>query len=253
MTEALLTIGELAKRGNVTTSLLRYYEKENLLAPTSRTEAGYRVYSQDALQTLRFIRAAQRYGFSLGDIKLLVRGESEEQLDIIELAEQRFLDIERRATEMLVLRHELELFLEDLSEQVNRRVGGKVGGHYRDLVEQVCGHENHHHHRSSLSQLVNRLNCNLASEDWEPAFAVLRGQPVHIWREDDRYFIQFSTREETIRDALQTIAKVESDCEAHLQPQLIEQEQSLLFSAKGDNAFLYAQLFLALESEQAAL
>jgi len=40
-TEKPLTIGELAKRANVSTSLLRYYEKEQLLQPSGRTQAGY--------------------------------------------------------------------------------------------------------------------------------------------------------------------------------------------------------------------
>ena len=75
MQEQPLTIGELAKRANVSTSLLRYYEKENLLRPAGRTEAGYRLYSPDAERRLRFIRSAQRYGFSLNDIRLiLVKG-----------------------------------------------------------------------------------------------------------------------------------------------------------------------------------
>ena len=67
-----LTIGVLAKRANVATSLLRYYEKEKLLIPSGRTDSGYRIYSPDAERTLRFIRSAQRYGFSLNDFKMRV-------------------------------------------------------------------------------------------------------------------------------------------------------------------------------------
>ena len=71
MVESTLTIGQLAKRGKVSTSLLRYYEKEGLLEPVGRTAAGYRLYSPDSVRHLRFIRKAQRYGFSLNDIKLM--------------------------------------------------------------------------------------------------------------------------------------------------------------------------------------
>ena len=124
--EKTLTIGELAKRGNVATSLLRYYEKEGLLEPVGRTEAGYRLYAPDAIRHLRFIRKAQRYGFSLNDIKLM-RGAAHEDgtssHSIRDIAEQRFVDIERRVTEMLVLRHELEMFLDDITEQIGRPQG----------------------------------------------------------------------------------------------------------------------------------
>ena len=85
-------------------------------------------------RTLRFIRSAQRYGFSLNDIKLIVGADKTSKnhgADIINIAEQRFLDIERRVTEMLVLRHELELFMDDLTTQVDSSVAilgdGRVG------------------------------------------------------------------------------------------------------------------------------
>lgn len=249
-----LIIGELAKRGNVSTSLLRYYEKEKLLIPSGRTESGYRLYSSDAERTLRFIRSAQRYGFSLNDIKLIVGSDkpsSEQNADIINIAEHRFLEIERRATEMLVLRHELELFLDDLTVQVDSSAGKETGAHYRELVEQVCSPERHKNRRSSLSKLVERLHCNLASSEWESVFSELRGQHLHIWRDDDSYSIQFSSNKKSIKQALERIAAGEHDCEAHLQPEVTATEAGYLFRARGDNAFLYAQLFLALEASQA--
>ncbi|MBT8442416.1 MAG: MerR family DNA-binding protein, partial [Gammaproteobacteria bacterium] len=110
----------------MSTSLLRYYEKEALLKPSGRTASGYRLYAPAAERTLRFIRSAQRYGFSLHDIKLILgaTGDSADvSTDIRELAEQRFLEIERRVTEMLVLRHELELFLDDVAQHLDRSVG----------------------------------------------------------------------------------------------------------------------------------
>lgn len=250
----LLTIGELAKRANVSTSLLRYYEKEQLLMPSGRSEAGYRLYSPDAERTLRFIRSAQRYGFSLGDIKLIVgNGQTVpgDDVDVRDLAEQRFLTIERRVTEMLVLRHELELLLDDMTVHVDRSAGPAAGRHCRELVEQVCGHEAHGKRKSSVRNLVQRLNCNLASAEWEEVFADLRGRHLHIWRDDDGYSILFSNSTPEVQRALQRIASGESDCEAHLQPEVSSDDGGLLFRARGDNAFLFAQLFLALESAEA--
>ncbi len=248
----MLTIGELASRCRVSTSLLRYYEKEKLLLPSGRTDSGYRLYSEDAERTLRFIRNAQRYGFSLQEIRLIVGsggGGQKSDADIMALAQQRFLEIERRVTEMLVMRHEMELFLDDLSDLVESSGGRKATRHYRDLVVQVCGHDKHGHRPSSLRKLVKRLNCNLAAGEWEEVFSDLRGEHFHIWRDDDEYSARFACGETKVKRALERIAAGESDCEAHSQPEVVEREGGFVFRARGKNAFLYAQLFLALESE----
>lgn len=250
----MLTIGELAKRCSVSTSLLRYYEKEELLLPSGRTDSGYRLYSEDAERTLRFIRNAQRYGFSLQDIRLIVgtdKGAKRDDRAVMELAQHRFLEIERRLTEMLVMRHELELFLDDLTDLVASNAGKKASQHYRDLVIQVCGHDEHGHRPSPLKKLVKRLNCNLAAQEWDKVFADLRGEHFHIWRDNDEYSVRFACKEAKVQRALERIARGESDCEAHAQPEVIESEDGFVFRARGENAFLYAQLFLTLENGEA--
>ncbi len=255
VTEQTLTIGELAKQGNVATSLLRYYEKERLLEPVGRTASGYRLYSQDSLRHLRFIRRAQRYGFSLNDIRLM-RGAAHDpggdKHDIRLIAEQRFLEIERRVTEMLVLRHELEIFLDDVTQQIGETAGKEVGNRYRQLMEQICGHDHAGGRRSSLKKLIERLGCNLATTEWESLLANLRGQHLHIWREDDAsYSILFTDPDTKVVAALETLAAGETGCDAHIEPQVQAADGGTLFTARGDNAFLFAQLFLALEAGEA--
>jgi DNA-binding transcriptional MerR regulator len=253
--ETTITIGELAKRGNVATSLLRYYEKEGLLEPVGRSEAGYRLYSPDAVRHLRFIRKAQRYGFSLNDIKLMrgaAHSDDPDGASIRNIAEQRFVDIERRVTEMLVLRHELEMFLDDVAEQIGQTAGPSVADKYRKLMEEVCGHEHADRKQSSLQKLSQRLGCNLASAEWESLFEELRGKHVHVWREDDEgYSALYSSTDPGVVAALERLAAAETHCEAHSEPEVVSAEGGILFRARGDNAFLFAQLFLALESATA--
>ncbi|MDH3977243.1 MAG: MerR family transcriptional regulator [Gammaproteobacteria bacterium] len=254
MNEELLTIGTLAKRANVATSLIRFYEKKGLLIPAGRTDAGYRLYPPEAERWLRFIRSAQRHGFSLADITLMVNAHHDPDDDgegIRNIAEQRFLEIERRVTEMLVLRHEMELFLDDVAAQLDRTAGKAAGQHYRDLLEQVCGHDNHNKRTSSLRKLVDRLNCNLATAEWESLLDELRGQHIHIWREEAGYAILVATQEARVKDALERLAASESGCNAHVEPKVEAAESGLLFRAQGDNAFLFAQLFMALEATEA--
>src|SRR5687768_17616251 len=115
-----ITIGVLAQRTGLRTSALRYYEEQGLISPLERTEAGYRLYSPEAEQTIHFIQRAQRLGFSLIDIRRLLVGSEDRAVDdptVVKLAEERFLAIERQLTELLVLRHEMRLFLSDLNDE----------------------------------------------------------------------------------------------------------------------------------------
>ncbi len=68
-----LTIGQLADGAGVPASTVRYYERAGLLRPSARSAANYRLYTSEDLQRLRFIRAAQATGFTLDDIRELLR------------------------------------------------------------------------------------------------------------------------------------------------------------------------------------
>ncbi len=68
-----MTIGSLAKRAKVNLQTLRYYEQCGLLVPFGRAASGYRVYNEESLQRLRFIRHSQAFGFSLKEIGALLK------------------------------------------------------------------------------------------------------------------------------------------------------------------------------------
>ncbi|MFC0215158.1 heavy metal-responsive transcriptional regulator [Paenibacillus chartarius] len=67
-----LTIGQLASAASVHTETVRYYEKRGLLAEPARSESGYRLYSQDAVGDIQFIKSAQEVGFTLAEIQYLL-------------------------------------------------------------------------------------------------------------------------------------------------------------------------------------
>jgi len=67
-----VTIGKLAKEVGVNIQTVRYYERRRLLSPTARKPSGYRLYGDDALKRLRFIRNAQSLGFTLKEIAELL-------------------------------------------------------------------------------------------------------------------------------------------------------------------------------------
>lgn len=68
----MLTIGKLAKAGDISPDALRYYEREGLLAPASKTDSGYRLYAEDVVRRVRFIQHAQACGFTLAEIRELL-------------------------------------------------------------------------------------------------------------------------------------------------------------------------------------
>lgn len=67
MATAHLTIGELAERSGLTTSALRYYETQGLIA-SERTTGNQRRYQRAMLRRVAFIRSAQRVGLTLEEI-----------------------------------------------------------------------------------------------------------------------------------------------------------------------------------------
>lgn len=69
---ASLTIGRLAREAGVNLETVRYYERRGLLAKPPRSASGYRLFPEDAARRLKFIRRAQRLGFSLGEIRELL-------------------------------------------------------------------------------------------------------------------------------------------------------------------------------------
>ena len=68
-----LPIGELSKRSGVNIETIRYYERVKLLSPPPRTASGRRVYDLTDLRILVFIRRSRELGFSLDEIRALLR------------------------------------------------------------------------------------------------------------------------------------------------------------------------------------
>lgn len=89
-----LTIGKLAKAVGVNIQTVRYYERRRLLSPMARRPSGYRLYGENALRRLHFIKNAQTLGFTLHEIAELLN------LRVSSLA--RCGDVQRKAQTKLV-------------------------------------------------------------------------------------------------------------------------------------------------------
>lgn len=94
-----LKIGQVAERGGVNLQTIRYYEREGLLPEPPRLQSGYRMFPEDTVKRVRFIRRAQDLGFTLSEIKdlLALRIDHERNSsEVREMAEAKISDIEQK-------------------------------------------------------------------------------------------------------------------------------------------------------------
>jgi MerR family redox-sensitive transcriptional activator SoxR len=106
-----LSIGEVADRAGIAPSALRFYEKEGLIH-AERSDGGQRRYHRDVLRLIAFIRAAQRVGLSLDDIRgalhTLPEGKVPTAADWSRLSKSWRPLLDRRIEEMQRLRDRLD-------------------------------------------------------------------------------------------------------------------------------------------------
>ncbi len=129
----LMTIGEVAKAVGVATSVLRYYEKEGLLVPSSRSRGGYRMYQSGELDRLQFIRARRwRVGFTLEDICALLDLEHEDpkvcKSNVQHLIERRLAEVDHKMKDLKRVRGALGQALERRRSRLQPASRGRSSG-----------------------------------------------------------------------------------------------------------------------------
>ena len=68
-----MRIGELARRAGVSVQAIRFYERRRLMRTPRRTPAGYRIYSEQDLESVTVIKKMQRFGFKLAEIRRVLQ------------------------------------------------------------------------------------------------------------------------------------------------------------------------------------
>ncbi|MBM7016330.1 Zn(2+)-responsive transcriptional regulator [Enterobacter quasihormaechei] len=105
-------IGELAKLANVTPDTIRYYEKQQMIDHEVRTEGGFRLYTDNDLQRLRFIRYARQLGFTLESIRelLSIRIDPEHHTcqESKSIVKARLDEVEARIQELQAMQRSLQ-------------------------------------------------------------------------------------------------------------------------------------------------
>jgi Cu(I)-responsive transcriptional regulator len=110
-TDSHFNIGEAASRSGVTAKMVRHYEALGLLPPVGRTEAGYRLYTEREVHTLRFIKRARELGFSMDEIAELVKlwqNRRRSSAEVRRIAGRKLAELEDKMARMESMRRPLK-------------------------------------------------------------------------------------------------------------------------------------------------
>lgn len=127
-----LQIGEVAKETGLGIHAIRFYERRGLLREPTRTEGGFRLFAEDSVHDLQFIRRAQNLGFSLSEIRellILRRTSSQGCSHVRELLSQKLTAVRDKIAELERIQKQLQSALQKCDRDL------KSGG---TRVERAC-------------------------------------------------------------------------------------------------------------------
>jgi MerR family copper efflux transcriptional regulator len=128
---AKLKIGQVGERVGLSLRTVRYYEEVGLLTPSGRTAGGFRLYSEEAVARLRFLKGMKPLGLSLEEIR-----------ELVELLEHSENDENLDGTEQEHIRQGLERYVERAHARISQLEGhiaevARVRDHVGERLEQL--------------------------------------------------------------------------------------------------------------------
>lgn len=113
----IYTIGQVAKKVGLNIGAIRFYERKGLLEPVARNEQNNRLYSEEEIGWLEFLKCLRETGMSVEEVKryydMVKTGKSTlpERTKLIEDQKQALLDdIEKKKAQLVHLEHKLERY-----------------------------------------------------------------------------------------------------------------------------------------------
>ncbi len=128
-------VKDVANKCKVNPSTVRYYTKIGLIVPCSKTEAGYKLYDEKAIEKIEFINKAKKLGFTLDEIKVVI--------DIAESGRspcKHVIKFLRRKKERIERKIEFLAEYKSRIEKVLRKWGRKLGkcnGKICSIIERI--------------------------------------------------------------------------------------------------------------------
>lgn len=159
----LLKVGELAKRTGLTVRTLHHYDAIGLLAPSARSDAGYRLYNREDIARLHTIQALRQIGLPLSEIDKLLHGKPEPLPSIIQ---RQLTSLERQMTQAGELHARLSLLQSSLAKGVEPDMDQWLA----TLTEMSIYGK--HFNASEIKKI--RENWQRTGDQWPPLLAAVR-------------------------------------------------------------------------------
>lgn len=127
MNSQSLHIGEVALHAGVSIDTLRYYERRRLLPAAPRTEGGFRLFTSETVEKVRFIKQAQDLGFTLDEIReLLATGVAEDCRRVRDHLKVKLGEVDRRIQLMQDFRSTLAKHLTACERELKRHADDAI-------------------------------------------------------------------------------------------------------------------------------
>ena len=114
------TSGELAQHVGVNVETIRYYERRGLLTATSRRNSGYRVFTDNDVSRMKFIRGAKSLGYTLTEIAGLLdlmNAPETRCIQMKEMAVQKVTKIDKKLAELKAMKRQLQALIKTDCEE----------------------------------------------------------------------------------------------------------------------------------------
>jgi Cu(I)-responsive transcriptional regulator len=106
-----MNIGEASARSGVSAKMIRYYEETGLLPKPDRRQSGYRVYDENDVHRLRFVRRARDFGFPVERIRDLLRlwhDHKRPSAEVKRIAEAHVSELDEKIAQLTALRDSMQ-------------------------------------------------------------------------------------------------------------------------------------------------
>lgn len=114
-----LTIGQLANQAGVGVETIRYYQRISLIEEPAKPSQGYRIYPASAIARIRFVKRAQKLGFSLSEIAELLSLHDNDCIEACVIAELKLEAIQRRVNDLNAIQAVLEKLIKSCQQNID--------------------------------------------------------------------------------------------------------------------------------------
>lgn len=115
----IMTISEVSRHFNISTRMLRYYEKEGLINSTRIDNYSYRVYEEEAIQRLQQILVFRKLRVPIKQIAVIL--DDEQQFKTLEIMKKNLSEIDEEISALNIIKNIIKAMVSKLDENIQKR------------------------------------------------------------------------------------------------------------------------------------